>query len=297
LEPVLYTCSKAFWFVAQPAHSLPLLGVLAVAFSLTGRWRAGLGIGALLALLLLTISLFPVGRWLLSPLENRFSIPRLMPSYVDGIIMLGGNENIAFADLATRYPKAKLVSAGGGPMAPNSTAPDPEGKAPRWMGIDMSRIIFERESRNTFEDVVVAKAIIRPAADETWILVANASHMPRSVGLFRGQGWQVVPYPVGYVSLPIDPRFAGFRQNLDELSTALKEWIGMLANRVLGHSKEWFPQLAPTEAFPSPVADLRNDSGHVAAQGPPEGTWEALAAISPLAQQCQMPLYGLPAGF
>ena len=104
LEPVLYTCSKAFWFVAQPANSLPLLGVLAVAFSLTGRWRAGLGIGALLALLLLTISLFPVGRWLLSPLENRFSIPRLMPSYVDGIIMLGGNENIAFADLARRYP-------------------------------------------------------------------------------------------------------------------------------------------------------------------------------------------------
>jgi len=219
--------------------------MLAVAFSLTGRWRAGLGIGALLVLLLLTIFLFPVGGWLLSPLENRFSIPRQMPSYVNGIIMLGGNENIAFADLARRYPNAKLVSAGGGPIAPDSTGPDPEGKTPRWMGIDMSRIIFERESRNTFEDVAFAKAIIRPAADETWILVANPSHMPRSVGLFRGQGWQVLPYPVNYVSPPIDPRFAGFRQNLDELSAALKEWIGMLANRVLGHSKEWFPAVRP----------------------------------------------------
>jgi uncharacterized SAM-binding protein YcdF (DUF218 family) len=256
LEPVLYTCSKAFWFVAQPAHSLLLLSLLAVAFSLTGRWRAGLGIGALLAVLLLSISLFPVGSWLLSPLENRFSIPRQMPSSVDGIIMLGGDENIAFADLARRYPSAKLVSAGGGPVVLDSKGLDPEGKALTWLSIDISRIIFERKSRNTFEDVVVAKAIIRPAAHETWILVTNASHMPRSVGLFRRQGWQVVPYPVNYASSPINPRSAGFRQNLDELSAALKEWIGMLANRVLGHSNEWFPAASSfLKASPSPVAD------------------------------------------
>jgi uncharacterized SAM-binding protein YcdF (DUF218 family) len=260
---MLYACSKAFWFVVQPVHSLPLLGLLAVVFSLTGRWRAGLGIGALLALFLLVISLFPVGRWLLSPLENRFSTPRQMPSYVDGIIMLGGSENIAFADLARRYPKARLVSAGGGPIVPDSTSRNPEGRVPTWLGIDIGRIIFERKSRNTFEDVVVAKAIILPVADETWILVTNAAHMPRSVGLFRGQGWQVVPYPVDYASSPVYPPSAGFRQNLDQLSAALKEWIGMFANRVLGHSPEWFPGAGPSlEAPLSSVADLRSESGH-----------------------------------
>jgi uncharacterized SAM-binding protein YcdF (DUF218 family) len=245
---MLYTCSKAFWFVAQPAHALPLLGLLAAVFSLIGRWRAGLGIAALLALLLMTIFLFPVGRWLLSPLEDRFSTPRQMPSYVDGIILLGGSENTAFADLARSYPMAKLVSAGGGPVVPDST--DPESKVPTWLGIDMSRITFERKSRNTFEDVVVAKAIMRPAADETWILVTNASHMPRSVGLFRGQGWQVVPYPVDYASSSFYPRSVGFRQNLDQLSAALKEWIGMLANRVLGHSQELFPGAGPSFKLP-----------------------------------------------
>jgi uncharacterized SAM-binding protein YcdF (DUF218 family) len=239
--------------------------MLAGVFSLTGRWRAGLGIGALLALLLLAISLFPVGRWLLSPLENRFSTPRQMPSYVDGIIMLGGSENIAFADLARRYPKARLVSAGGGPIVPDGTSPNPEGRVSTWLGIDMSRIIFERESRNTLEDVVVAKAIIRPAADETWILVTNASHMPRSVGLFRGQGWQVVPYPVDYASSPVHPRSIRFRQNLDQLSAALKEWIGMFANRVFGHSPEWFPGAGPSlDASPSSVANLRNESRNTA---------------------------------
>jgi len=174
-----------------------------------------------------------------------------MPSYVDGIIMLGGDENIAFADLARRYPMAKLVSAGGGPMDPDSTGPDLEGKAPTWLGVDKSRIIFERKSRNTFEDVVVAKAMVQPTAGETWILVTNASHMPRSVGVFRGQGWQVVPYPVDYARSHIRPSSASFRQNLDQLSVALKEWVGMLANWVLGHSKEWFPGVAsPLESQP-----------------------------------------------
>jgi uncharacterized SAM-binding protein YcdF (DUF218 family) len=165
-----------------------------------------------------------------------------MPSRVDGIIILGGNENIAFANLARRYPNAKLVSAGGGPIYPDSTSPPLGAEPPTWLGIDMSRIIFERKSRNTFEDVIVAKAIVQPAAGETWILITNASHMPRSVGLFRRQGWQVIPYPVDYVSSVIQLSRPFFWQNLDQLSVALKEWIGVLANRVLGHSKEWFPR-------------------------------------------------------
>jgi hypothetical protein len=66
----------------------------------------------------------------------------------------------------------------------------------------------------------------------------------RSVGLFRGQSWQVVPYPVDCASS--HPSAASFQQNLDQLSVALKEWIGMLANRVLGHSPEWFPGIAIT---------------------------------------------------
>jgi uncharacterized SAM-binding protein YcdF (DUF218 family) len=80
------------------------------------------------------------------------------------------------------------------------------------LGIDTHRITFERQSRNTFEDVFYAKAIIHPAPGETWILVTGASHMPRSVGLFRGQGWQVVPYPANSITGagPDDPRSRRF---------------------------------------------------------------------------------------
>jgi ABC-type sugar transport system substrate-binding protein len=36
---------------------------------------------------------------------------------VDGVIMLGGNEDAAFTDLAQRYPNAKLVFTGGSELA------------------------------------------------------------------------------------------------------------------------------------------------------------------------------------
>jgi uncharacterized SAM-binding protein YcdF (DUF218 family) len=243
---LLYVISKAFWFVARPDHLLILLTALTVVLAVARRRRLGFVLAAIVVLSLATVALLPVGSWFLSPLENRFPPLTRMPSHVDGIVMLGGEDSSAFADLARRYSTAKLVLAGADPAAGEAGAGDS-----RPSGIDMARVVFERSSRNTFEDVVAAKAIGRPAPGETWILVTGAFHMPRSVGLFRGQDWQVIPYPVDYLTGPdADPSDAGadFEGNLALLSVALKEWIGMFVNRWLGHS---------TEFFPGPVAQAR----------------------------------------
>ena len=79
------------------------------------------------------VALFPVGEWVLYPLEKRFAANPALPEKVDGIIMLGGGGDqrmasqwgmpevnaagdryIAFFDLARRYPDVKLVFTGGG---------------------------------------------------------------------------------------------------------------------------------------------------------------------------------------
>jgi len=247
---MLYVCSKVFWFIAQPDHSLIFLCDLAAALSATRQWRIGLALGALDALLLVVIWCLPVGPWLLSPIESRFHLPAQMPSHVDGIIMLGGDESLAFFELAMRYPRAKLVYAGGGPVVADD-GPDVAGKVPRWLRVEMSRIIFERKSRDTFEDITIAKTLVHPTENETWILVANAFHVPRSMGIFRKQGWLVVPYPVNYADSSELSSFAYFGLNLRQLSIALKEWCGMAANRALGHSDEWFPR----EVAYSPVSN------------------------------------------
>jgi uncharacterized SAM-binding protein YcdF (DUF218 family) len=244
---VLYFLSKALWLIAQPTHLMFLLTAMGTIFMLTRRRRLGLGFLSLSALLILTITALPVGTWLMAPLEHRFPPLSEMPSRVDGIIMLGGNENIAFADLARRYPKAKLVFTNDGPVQRKGAS-----RGSQWMGIDASRVIFERRSRNTFEDVVIAKATVHPSSSETWILVDSAFHMPRSVGLFRAQNWRIVPYPVNFQigTSRVDSAWnIGFTQNLDWLSTALKEWVGMLANRLLGHSGSLFPGPIPLEGI------------------------------------------------
>jgi uncharacterized SAM-binding protein YcdF (DUF218 family) len=90
--------------------------------------------------------------------------------------------------------------------------------------------------------------MVHPAPGEVWLLVTSAFHMPRSVGIFRAEGWSVVPYPVDYQTGagPDDPAYgADFLQNLGQSTLALKEWIGLVANRWLGHSDSLFPAPRP----------------------------------------------------
>jgi uncharacterized SAM-binding protein YcdF (DUF218 family) len=110
--------------------------------------------------------------------------------------------------------------------------------------MDVGRVVFERESRNTYENVIDSKALVHPAAGEVWLLVTSAFHMPRAVGLFRAQGWSVVPYTVDYLTGDgSDDPAAGvdFEDHLGRASLALKEWLGLIANYWLHHSDSWFP--------------------------------------------------------
>jgi uncharacterized SAM-binding protein YcdF (DUF218 family) len=269
VAPVVYFLSKAFWLFAQPGNLFVLL--LAVgSLLLFTRWRGfGRFLVAVIALVSIATAVLPVGRWLLGPLEDRFPMLSSLPDKVDGVIMLGGavstllteargqpqvNEHaerfIAFADLARRYPTAKLVFAGGGPMLRGGTfrEADASREVMIWLGMDIRRVVFERESRNTLENIVNAKALVHPAPDEVWLLVTSAFHMPRAVGIFRSEGWSVIPDPVDYQTGAgeDDPAFgADFLQNLGQSSLALKEWLGLLANHWLGYSDSLFPSPQP----------------------------------------------------
>jgi uncharacterized SAM-binding protein YcdF (DUF218 family) len=262
---VIYALSKALWLVLQPGNLLVLLLALGSLLLFT-RWRGlGRALVGVVALLALVVAVLPVGDWLLAPLEDRFPPLARLPDKVDGVIMLGGavstrltfarkqptvNEHadrfLAFADLARRYPAAKLVFSGGGPKLDNGAfrEADAAREVMQWLGMDVGRVVFERESRNTYENVIDSKALVHPAAGEVWLLVTSAFHMPRAVGLFRAQGWSVVPYTVDYLTGDgSDDPAAGvdFEDHLRRASLALKEWLGLIANYWLHHSDSWFP--------------------------------------------------------
>ena len=260
---MFFWASKILWVLAQPSNLLLLLLVTGALALLLGRRRlaAWLLYPAILALML--IGLLPIGQWLILPLENRFPALAEPPDEVDGVIVLGGaidravaegrgvvafDENaersIALIELAERYPDAKLLFTGGrGDILGAAITEADVMREFAWRhGLD-GRVILEDQSRNTYENAVLSKALASPAPGERWLLVTSASHMPRSVGVFRQVGWPVIPYPVDYrtsdeIALLQVPDVA---KRWIEFDQAIRSWVGLGAYWLTGRSSALFP--------------------------------------------------------
>jgi uncharacterized SAM-binding protein YcdF (DUF218 family) len=263
---VLFWLSKTFWIVIAPSN-LALIAAVVGAILLWTRWRAmGRWLVSLGIVVLVALAVLPIGAWLGWPLENRFATPDPMPTQVDGIILLGGASNvsqtrargfvsvneaadrmIAFVDLAQRYPDARLAYTGGtGSLRPEAMREaDVARMALRTMGLDVDRVVFERESRNTFENAQNLKPLIEPKAGETWLLIMSALNMPRAAGVFRAADWPVIPYPVDHAygveppGVSLDWDLAG---RANSAQRVLREWIGLVVYRVLGRTDALFPE-------------------------------------------------------
>ena len=259
-----FIISKCFWFVAQPSTLLLLLclaGVAVIGWRTRSPWGWRIlliGVGGLAA-----CAIFPVGTWLMRPLEDRFSQPRPMPERVDGIVLIGGaidldesadrgmpalnaaaERMIDFVALARRYPQAQLVFSGGDPhvFPIGLTEADVARAVFSRVGIDPSRIIFEKASRNTHENATLSRSLVHPTPEQHWLLVTSAVDMPRAVGCFRAVHWSVIPYPVDYhTKQQTIGMFPGLVAGLGRTDWAMHEWVGLAYYRMRG----WIPSLFP----------------------------------------------------
>jgi uncharacterized SAM-binding protein YcdF (DUF218 family) len=160
-----------------------------------------------------------------------------------GIILLGGSgmEGIrAMSALSHDYPKARLIFSGF-----SATNPGDEYRLKMFalLGGDVTRIYMEPRPRTTSEDALYAAALLKPKPGDKWLLVTSAAHVPRAVGCFRVAGFQVRPYPVEFRTVQSHP-FAGFvpgTRALHDLDMAAKEWIGLIAYRLMGKTDALFP--------------------------------------------------------
>ena len=261
---MFFTFSKIFWIVADPANFLLILLCIGVVLLFTWSQKWGRRMIAAVATVWLVLAVLPVGAWMFLPLEDRFPIVDHLPKKVDGIIALGGVVNqfvtkargqvaiggaverlTEFADLVKRYPNAKAVYTTGSGNLTRQDIKEADVVSPllKKLGLEPSKIIFENQSRNTFENAMLSKELVNPKPDETWVLITSAFHMPRSVGVFRKAGWAVIPYPVDYYLSGKTPDLLSFSagSGLGRFSTALHEWIGLLVYRLTDKSDEVFP--------------------------------------------------------
>ena len=263
---MFFIASKVVFFCIQPS-TLAVLALAAGFFCLQFRrpklgaifLSAGFGIIVLFGFL-------PGGNILVLPLEQRFAtrVPDVPQEKIAGIILLGGFEDGAITDsrgglalnesaerltetvrLARALPDAKVIFTGGsGSLFGGEGIGSEIGKFFVDSGIEPSRIVIENLSRNTYENAMFTKPLVNPNPQDKWLLVTSAYHMPRSVGVFRKAGFDVVPYPVDFRTRgrrdavrPLDSISSG----LARTDLAAKEWIGLFAYWMSGRSTSLFP--------------------------------------------------------
>lgn len=103
------------------------------------------------------------------------------------------------ADLWRQGLAPKLLLTGGDATV-FRTGPLVSHEMKRWaqrLGVPESAILVEEKSRTTYENAVQTKAVLGTGPI---LLVTDAYHLPRAVGLFEKQGFAVTPVACGYES-------------------------------------------------------------------------------------------------
>jgi uncharacterized SAM-binding protein YcdF (DUF218 family) len=248
----------------QPTSLVFLLVLAGLALLLWRRRRGALGVLGLAALVQFLVGFTSLGYVLIQPLENRFAVPQDPPEAVSAIVMLGGAtmarpstaRGVAELNqagdrltttllLARLYPDARIVLSGGGGFLMGEMESEAETMR-RFLvnlGVQEDRLVLEGESRNTAENASFTRSIIEDGQGVV-VLVTSAFHLPRSVGIFRQEGIDVVAWPTDYRSAG-DQGFgidlANPNQNLETATVALREWIGLLAYHWTGRTDALFP--------------------------------------------------------
>lgn len=261
---MFFIASKILAFLVIPSNILISLAALGALLLFTRLARAGRRLIVASLSLILVIGLSPLGLALLRVLEDRFPPWDARGAAPTGFIILGGaidaDASVArgtpvlnsgaerltvVADLARRYPQARIICSGGNAaLAGGPPEADQARALLESFGIAPDRILVERQSRNTAENAVLSKALAAPKPGERWVIITTGTHMPRAIGAFRAAGFEVEAYPVDWrtrgpdAALPVAPEIL---TGLGTFDAAAREFVGLVTYRLTGRTSELFP--------------------------------------------------------
>lgn len=262
---MFFVLSKTAAFLLMPSNLLLLLGAIGVVLMATRFRRTGIGLASASFVLLAVAGFSSLGALLLHELEVRFPPWDASRGAPDGIVILGGaispnlsriygdtvvnghaGRILAIGKLARAYPNARIVYSGGdanlsaGGEAETSALPPLLDS----LGVPRDRVIMEGRSRNTEENAVFTKDLVKPKPGERWLVVTSAWHMPRAIGCFRRIGFAVEAYPVSWRTgkqVSLGPSVV-FGYGLAATDFAAHEWIGLVAYWITGRTNELLPR-------------------------------------------------------
>jgi uncharacterized SAM-binding protein YcdF (DUF218 family) len=262
---MFFALSKLLGFFALPSNTLISIGLIGLVLLCTRYTRLASWLIVTSLVLLAIAGLSPLGNALILPLEQRFPQWDASHGAPDGIVLLGGmiapdvssardtvalNEAAeritATAELARRYPDARIVMTGG-----SGALIFDEGAEAIFavrqleaLGVAHDRITAEEQSRNTIENAVFSRLIANPKPGERWLLVTSAYHVPRAMGVFWAAGFPVEAYPVDWRTrgaTDLARLFSSLSEGLQRTDTAAHEWVGLFAYWITGKTTALFP--------------------------------------------------------
>jgi uncharacterized SAM-binding protein YcdF (DUF218 family) len=212
--------SKILSFFINPLYilSLVILIQLFIIFFIKSK-KLVIFFSKLFLILFLIFGYSPLSNFLLSKIEDYIQTSKYPVQQLTGVIVLGGSFNsgleskerneVSLNSSAERLTKALeiykknqrlliLFSGFSGEFKPQGwSESDMAKKFFLDQGVKLDNLIFENQSRNTFENIKYSKDIIANYKG-TWGLITSASHMPRSFFTFKKQNLILEPISVDY---------------------------------------------------------------------------------------------------
>ena len=140
--------------------------------------------------------------------------------------------------IAQQAPDLPIVVSGGLERhGPGSAHADVMKQLLLQLGVDASRIVAERESRNTHENAALTWGLLEPSGIRRIVLVTDALHLRRAELCFRSVGFEVEPSPIHLEPDPALGQLATWVPQADALRKAdsiIHELVGLIYYRLRG---------------------------------------------------------------
>lgn len=213
-------------------------------------------------LLILSYSALPDA--LLAPLERKYASypaemaasvnkPKSVNQPIEYVVVLGGGHTadskipltsqlsegslfrlIEGIRIHRKNSDSQLILIGGSLTNPTATATVMTELAIE-LGVDKSNIITKTESKDTKDEARIIKGVVE---NKSFILVTSASHMPRSMSMFRKQGMNPIPAPTEHNVKESPGITAGLffpnSSNLHKAEKSVYEYLGIIWARLRG---------------------------------------------------------------
>ena len=250
--------AKVINYLLEPLYILSFfLIVLIILLLFTNFKKLTIFFAKFLLIVFLFFGYTPFSNFLLNKIEDFIKPSKYPVQQLTGVIILGGSFDLELEskernevllnssaerltkalEIYKKNPRLLILFSGASnkikPIGWNES--DMAKKFFLEQGVRVDNLIFENQSRNTFENISYSKDIIKNNKG-TWGLITSASHMPRSYFGFKKQGLILEPISADYRTGTSSIFWINFdiKKGLENWNIILHEVVGIFYYKITG---------------------------------------------------------------